>query len=83
MPCRDIKLPNGFTGIACSRERRRACSVPGCGRTAPYLCDYPVKRKGKDTTCNRAMCEAHRKNMSPEVDYCPGHTEYSAGKAAP
>jgi hypothetical protein len=77
-----VDFGNGVKGHVCSRgQRRHTCSVPHCGRRAPFQCDYPVARKGKDTTCDAWLCDAHRKSQGPEIDYCPAHAEHAAKKA--
>ncbi len=68
MGCEPIE--NGFV---CSRGggSRKKCVT--CGRTADRLCDWPVRRDGKMTTCDRASCRQHSTNVSPKVDYCLVH----------
>ena len=41
-----------------------------CADVGDYLCDYPI---GDGKTCDRGMCDAHRHNVAPEVDYCALH----------
>ena len=43
-----------------------------CSFIADYACDFPV---GTDLTCDRRLCEKHRKNVAPEIDYCLNHFE--------
>ena len=43
-----------------------------CGAVADNLCDYPV---GDNKTCDRLLCERCAKNVSVNIDYCPGHFE--------
>ena len=68
MPC--IPIPGG---IACTRERRRTCSVAGCGNAATLLCDFPLVGPKAGRTCDRALCRAHAEHAGPNTDYCPAH----------
>lgn len=88
MGCEHVKIGN-TEAIICSRGRRRqVCSVGLCGRPSVALCDYPVERSGKATTCDSPMCERHRHTVAhtiiagkPEpVDYCEGHYNYEQRK---
>lgn len=80
MVCIPVK-GDGFTGFVCYRGLRRppgpVCSVKGCERPAPYLCDAPIKPRrvrGKlQTTCDRKLCEEHRTSVGDDVDWCPFH----------
>lgn len=63
-------------GFICNRGRRRlpACSVPGCGRLAPYLCDAPVARPGrKSQTCDAKLCDTCAVAQGPDRHFCPPH----------
>ncbi len=65
--------------IICSRGRKpKFCSVPFCGKPSVALCDYPVERDGKETTCDSLMCAQHRHPVSGEIDrdWCEGHYNY-------
>ena len=56
MGCSLTINPQGqVTAIVCSRGRKQYCKW--CGRPSNLLCDYPVKRKGKDTTCDARICQ--------------------------
>lgn len=68
-----INLGNGVTAIACGSSPRQKCSTPGCTRHAGKLCDYPVTRKGKPGTCDRAVCDRCATSIAPDVDYCAPH----------
>jgi len=61
MPCLSAKFPGGLV-ITCTKKskRRVQCSTPGCKRTAVALCDYPITREGKPSTCDRALCDRCR-----------------------
>ena len=77
MSCEPV--PGG--GFACSRGRRRSCSVPGCTNSATLLCDYPLKGPKAGKTCDRDLCVMHAARRghqtfdgrSNTVDYCPAH----------
>lgn len=76
MPCKVIDLPGGGRAILkLQAPRKRFCVT--CGKPAPVLCDYPVKRAGKETTCDRACCRAHCVSIGPDRDYCLAHAEGS------
>jgi hypothetical protein len=71
--------PSGdiVTAIVCgtrSAPRRYcvACVSKSVRTPAPYLCDFPIA-PGK--TCDKAMCEEHRRVVAPGVDYCRDHPE--------
>ncbi|MBB5443251.1 MULTISPECIES: hypothetical protein [unclassified Paraburkholderia] len=72
MPCIPFRLPDGTSGIVCTRDRRteRRCSVDSCRAPSGYQCDFPVSR-GK--TCDRHLCAAHAREIAPDVHYCPRH----------
>ena len=75
---RKITFDDDTTGtmIVCSRgQRRQLCSVGLCGKSTVALCDYPVERNGKNTTCDSPMCERHRHPVEgqPDMDWCEGH----------
>ncbi len=82
MPCRNVG-----NAIVCSRGRRQRCSVPLCGRDSVALCDYPVERKGKKTTCDSPMCQRHRHPVpgQTDTDWCETHFHLhkEAGQEAP
>ncbi len=84
---RQVMLDDGTTGtaIVCSRgQRRQQCSVGFCGKDSVALCDYPVVRNGKSTTCDSPMCERHRHPVAGEADkdWCEGHFNYEQRQAA-
>jgi len=60
-------------GRACYRESRPRCATVGCGGVGSKLCDFPVKRRGRDTTCNRRMCSRCAKSIGGDQDFCPPH----------
>jgi hypothetical protein len=59
----------GFTLFTCGQSLDEPHCF-ACMDFGDYLCDYPV---GKGKTCDRAMCESHRHNVAPELDYCDSH----------
>lgn len=90
MTCEHLDLGNGAHAIVCHRNKRwPRCSVPGCNRPAPKLCDFPVPTK-KSGTCDAKLCEAHAKaqpshhrvapGSTPDtIDYCPPHAARGQG----
>jgi hypothetical protein len=74
MACKVINL-GGSMAVTCGRGRRHICASPLCGRSAVALCDYPVTRKGKATTCSAGMCGAHRQIVNENRDHCPAHAK--------
>jgi hypothetical protein len=75
MGCETLVDGPGVTVIACSRgAKRKSCSVEGCGKSAPYLCDFPLAGRLAGKTCSRALCESHRRYREG-LDYCPPHTK--------
>ena len=73
MPCFTIYNNGKPIGIACVRGHRRKPCVY-CGRPGARLCDYPVKRKSGDGTCDRALCERCT-SRNGEIDYCRPHAQ--------
>lgn len=74
MPCETMTLPDGTRVIACTRGasgRPKPCRW--CASSSVAHCDFPVRRKGKATTCDAPMCEAHRHRKGPDIDHCPDH----------
>lgn len=63
MPC--YKIENGFM---CGSFDEPHCFE--CAGFGDFLCDYPV---GEGKTCDRPMCDKHRNNIAPEMDYCDHH----------
>jgi hypothetical protein len=81
--CRVIDLGNGHAAIACSRGHRKRCATPGCTGYVAKLCDYPVTRGGKQTTCDRGMCPTCAHNVGPDRDFCGPHRALLAVEGAP
>lgn len=76
MRCDRIAIPGGVM-IVCGREHRPKpllCDSPTCrGRRADFLCDHPVTRRGRTSTCGRRMCRRCRHEHAGGLDYCPEH----------
>ena len=56
------------------------CSVPGCHGPHWTNCDYPVKRNGRDATCDAKLCEkcvVTLKVQAGEIEVCPAHARFS------
>lgn len=77
MGCKTVHTEHGSM-IVCSRGRRQICSVTFCGKDSVALCDYPVERKGKKTTCDSPMCAMHRHPVPGQdnTDWCEGHWDH-------
>jgi len=73
MPCRTIIVGDGVRVIACSRGRSAARCTSCKTRPASKLCDYPVKRDGKEATCDRALCTRCAVRSGVNHDNCPPH----------
>lgn len=41
-----------------------------CRAMSAFLCDFP---DGGGHTCDRALCEAHAREVGPDRHYCPEH----------
>jgi hypothetical protein len=71
--CRSVPVAGGVA-IVCGRDQPAPpCAIPGCGRPHTRLCDHPVTRGGKVTTCDVKICDGHATSVGPERDYCPAH----------
>ena len=82
MTCDEVSLRTGrgpVTAIVCRRGGRpaRRCGVPGCSKTGARLCDHPVVRGGRETTCDRPMCDGHSVAVAPHQDYCEAHARHA------
>jgi hypothetical protein len=78
MPMRSTPIRDAagnVIGRACYREPRRGCQTTGCPHPGTLLCDYPVTRGGRKTTCNRYMCDRCAKGVGPGRDFCPPHAK--------
>jgi hypothetical protein len=72
MPCHPVKLFDGSTAIVCSRgSTRKRCAY--CGRASDRLCDFPVLRDGKRTTCDAALCSRCTTRITGDRDLCRSH----------
>ena len=65
-------------GRACYREPAHRCATTGCSGAGVILCDFPVKRRGRETTCNRRVCRTCAKRIGEDHDFCPPHARVSA-----
>ncbi len=73
MPCQPFKTEHGW-GIACSRGRRSLGLCVECkAAAASQLCDFPVERAGRQTTCDRALCRRCATRLSGDRDLCRPH----------
>jgi hypothetical protein len=72
-PCDYIRSLDGSTAIACSRNRRKPCSVPGCSSPATQLCDFPLKGAAEGRTCSRNLCQGHATTQPDGKEFCPPH----------
>lgn len=83
MTCRAVRVPGG-AAIVCSLEPRPApCMIPGCGRPHTKLCDFPVTRRGKTTTCDVKICDTHAISAGTDRDHCPAHAKAPAPAPGP
>ncbi len=73
-------------GFLCTR--RRSSPPCGCGKTSTKLCDYPVTRFGRLTTCDKPLCDDCAFPMDSKRDYCGPHHRHverlrACGRSAP
>lgn len=81
MPCDRVDLPGGVSAIVCSRGSRRSKPCAHCGSTSYLLCDFPVLRAGRRTTCDAPLCHRCTTRHAGDVDLCRPHAErWSNGK---
>lgn len=59
--------------IVCGLRSFRKVACESCGKTASIQCDYPVKRKGKNATCDRWQCEGCATQVGENLHYCKPH----------
>jgi hypothetical protein len=65
--------------IICGSRRTMGQKCDYCGHWSRSLCDHPVRRGGKRTSCDRKLCPAHRRTVGhnavthEDVDLCPAH----------
>lgn len=64
--------PKTFS-IICHRGKMTPCKY--CGRDHTKLCDYPVKRGGKEGTCDIPLCDRCTTKGGPNIDYCRPHAK--------
>lgn len=76
MPMRSTPIRDAdgnVIGRACYREHRVACATVNCTGAGTILCDYPVTRRGRQTTCNRRVCRSCAVALGTGLDLCPPH----------
>jgi hypothetical protein len=79
MTCSSIRVPGFGDVVICNRSQRwPTCSVPGCDRRAPRLCDFPIPRR-RSGTCDAKLCEAHAAAQGEDRDFCPAHAKVGQG----
>lgn len=81
MPARSVLIRDragNVIGRACYREPVHRCATSGCAGAGVILCDYPVKRRGRTTSCNRRVCKACAARVGEDQDFCPPHARMAA-----
>jgi hypothetical protein len=84
MTCTPFRLPDGTTGIACTRgQRTHKCS---CGARATLQCDFKLSGKRDGQTCDAHICRQCKVTQSTApngdtVDYCMPHARFVERKA--
>ena len=76
MPMRSVPIRDeagNVVGRACYREPRARCATTACAGAGTILCDYPVIRRGRQTTCNRRVCRGCAVALGTDLDLCPPH----------
>lgn len=88
MSCKILPASPGITAIVCGRgSKPKPCFY--CKRPSVALCDFVLTttaaeasillKEGapapKERTCDRPMCETHRKAIAKNVDHCVWHTD--------
>lgn len=61
--------------IVCGRGQKQRCQ--DCGALSDVLCDFPVTRNGKETTCDRKCCRRHCVSVGKDRDYCLPHHRHA------
>jgi hypothetical protein len=69
MPC-----TRSGNAIICSRGSRRPPRCIYCGTPSSHLCDFPVEREGKTTTCDAALCRRCSTRIPGARDLCRSHS---------
>lgn len=64
-----------ITHIVCVRRQATYCRW--CHVRSTLLCDYPVIRRGKQTTCDAPICVRCAHTISKNIHYCPPHFRHS------
>jgi hypothetical protein len=77
MACIKQGWGDGNAVIVCGRRgiqsHPQTCETKACGGKATIQCDYPVRRAGKVTTCDRWQCKDCAKEVGPNVHLCKMH----------
>lgn len=53
---------------------RVPCSTTGCTKAAVHFCRYPIMRNGRQTFCNRRVCQ----RCANADRFCPPHARLGA-----
>ena len=72
MACHHVKIGDSVGIICTGRRRTKLCRW--CGNRSSLLCDFPVERNGRKTTCDASMCGV---SVGEELDYCPPHFRHA------
>lgn len=81
MPMRSVPIHDAdgnVIGRACYRAERPRCSTTGCAGHGTILCDFPVTRRGRQTTCSRRVCRGCAVTIGKGLDFCPPHARSAA-----
>lgn len=73
MKCNTVKLPGGGMAIICTRGQSRKLRCSSCSGVGNWLCDFPIERAGKATTCDRPICHRCTTRISGDRDLCRAH----------
>ena len=76
-----VRLPGGFVAhVKMAKQRRRQCCGTEGGRPCPtgagFQCDFQMA-PGK--TCDAWCCDAHAREVGPDVHHCPAHAGRQGG----
>lgn len=86
MPMRGIPIRDAsgrVIGIGCTRAPATVgCDTTACRSPGVFLCDYPVIRRGRKTTCSRRMCKSCATSAGARKHYCPPHAKLYAQQRA-
>ena len=71
MPCRTIKVGDGFAVVCVRGQRAKPCAV--CKSPSTQLCDFPLTGPKAGKTCDAPLCRRCAVKVGPDRDYCPAH----------